>query len=31
MFKEANTKSNLPAQIDLYAANGSECVAMLLL
>eukprot|EP00729_Bicosta_minor_P001224 gene1224-15380_t len=24
MFNEGNTKSNLPAQIDLYAANGSE-------
>ena len=24
MFKEANTKTNLPAQIDLYAANGSS-------
>eukprot|EP00040_Diaphanoeca_grandis_P010792 m.55296 g.55296 ORF g.55296 m.55296 type:complete len:576 (+) comp22047_c0_seq2:36-1763(+) len=24
MFKEANTKSNLPAQIDLYASEGSE-------
>jgi len=24
MFSEANTKTNLPAQIDLYAANGSE-------
>lgn len=24
MFKEANTKNNLPAQIDLYAENGDE-------
>ena len=24
MFSEANTKSNLPAQIELYAANGNE-------
>lgn len=24
MFKEANTGSNLPAQIDLYATQGSE-------
>jgi len=24
MFNETNTKSNLPAQIDLYAANGNE-------
>jgi fumarate hydratase class I len=24
MFSEANTKSNLPAQIELYAYNGNE-------
>ena len=24
MFKEANTKTNLPAQIDLYATSGSQ-------
>jgi tartrate dehydratase alpha subunit/fumarate hydratase class I-like protein len=24
MFKEANTGSNLPAQIDIFATQGSE-------
>ena len=24
MYTEANTKSNLPAQIDLYATSGNE-------
>jgi fumarate hydratase class I len=24
MYKEVNTKTNLPAQIDLYATAGSE-------
>ena len=24
MFKEANTKTNLPAQIELYATKGSD-------
>ena len=24
MFKEVNTKTNLPAQIDLYATSGSQ-------
>jgi fumarate hydratase class I len=24
MFSEVNTKSNLPAQIELYATKGSE-------
>ena len=25
MFSEVNTKTNLPAQIELYATKGSEC------
>ena len=24
MFKEVNTKTNLPAQIDLYATSGAQ-------